>query len=159
VNAGWREDALSEIRHPDRSEDLVKLVMLAYDLANRSATDAMVDNDPAWKDINDAWMRLPPAAQAWTLMVLPRSKLVPMATLLEAARSSTEEMVRMSYLLRWVDTPDDVTLAAAIRSGGRLATAAESVKALLQSKALDAADVNQSLEDAGVFGTGSSTPR
>ena len=58
-----------------------------------------------------------------------------------------------------VVAPDDVTLAAAIRSGGRLATAAESVKALLQSKALDAADVNQSLEDAGVFGTGSSTPR
>ena len=159
VNAGWREDVLSEIRHPDRSEDLVKLVMLAYDLANRSTTDAAVDNDPAWKDINDAWMRLPPAAQAWTLMVLPRSKLVPMATLLEAARSSTDESVRMSYLLRWVDTPDDVTLAAAIRSGGRLATTAESVKALLQSKALDAADVNQSLEDAGVFGTGSSTPR
>lgn len=159
VSPGWREDALSEIRHPDRSDDLVKFVLLTYDLTSRSLVDANVDTDPAWKDINDAWLRMSPVAQAWTLMVLPRGKPVPMGPLLEAARNSTDESVRMSYLLRWVDTPDDVTLAAAIRSGGRLATVAESVKALLQSKARDAADVNQSLEDAGVFGGGSSAQR
>ena len=45
VNPGWREDAVSEIRHVDRTDDLVKLVMLAYDLANRAATDASVDSD------------------------------------------------------------------------------------------------------------------
>lgn len=156
---GWREDVVSEIRHADHPEDLVKLVMLAYDLTNRSAADPSVDSDPAWKDINDAWMRLSPTAQAWTLMVLPHAKPVPMAPLLAAARSSTDDAVRTSFLLRWVETPEDVALAAAIRSGGRLATTAEAVKALLQSKARDAADVNQSLEDAGVFGAGSASQR
>ncbi|NBQ89616.1 MAG: hypothetical protein EBU07_19560, partial [Betaproteobacteria bacterium] len=128
----------------------------AYDLAGRAATDPSVDSDPAWKEINDAWMRFSPMAQAWTLMVLPNSRPVPMAPLLAAARGATDDAVRMSFLLRWVETPDDVAVAAAIRSGGRLATAAEAVRALLQSKARDAADVNQSPDDAGIFGASSS---
>jgi len=152
VNAGWREDALSEIRHPDNMGDTLKLVMLAYDLVAQAQKNSTAPPDAAWNEITEAWKKLSAPAQAWTLMVLPKSKLDLIAPLLEAAKASTDSMVRMSYLLRWVESPDDVMLAAAVRSGGRLASVAEGVKALLQSRARDAADVNQQTGGGGVMG-------
>ena len=152
IGPGWCEDALSEIRHPDSSSDMVKLVMYAYHLSREGFASGKTDMDPAWSEICEAWTRLPAAAQAWTLMVLPKSNLTALEPMLEAARVSKDPMVRISYLLRWVESPDDVMLVAAARGDGRLAITAAGVKARLVGRARDAAAVNQGLEDAGVFG-------
>jgi hypothetical protein len=151
VDAAWREDALGEIRQPDRPEDLMKMVLLAYDLVARAAKGE-ADLEPSWKVVTDAWVVLPPPAQAWALMVLPKSRLEPLAPILEAAKVATDERVRLSYLLRWVESPDDVQLAAAERLGGRVASVAAGVRGLLQAKARDQADVTQELGGGNVFG-------
>jgi hypothetical protein len=151
VDAAWREDALGEIRQPDRPEDLMKMVLLAYDLVARAAKGE-ADLEPSWKVVTDAWVVLPPPAQAWALMVLPKSRLEPLAPILEAAKVATDERVRLSYLLRWVESPDDVQLAAAERLGGRVASVAAGVRGLLQAKARDQADVTQELGGGSVFG-------
>ncbi len=159
VNAGWREDALGEIREPDQPKDLPKLVMLAYDLAGRAEAGEK-DLESSWAAVNEAWKKLPPVSQAWALMALPRGRAVELAPLLEAARLSTDERVRLSYLLGWVESPDDTQLAAATRTGGRLGRAADGVRAMLQAIARDAADVNQRSDDLGVLrGAGSEAPK
>ena len=159
VNPAWREDALGEIRQPDRPEDLMKMVLLAYDLVARAAKGE-TDLEPSWKAIADAWSAMPPAAQAWALMVLPKGRLEPLAPILEAAKVSSDERVRMSYLLRWVTSPDDVQLDAAERLGGRVATVAAGVRGLLRAQARDQADVSQDLGGGSVFGgDGSSESR
>ena len=155
VDAAWREDAVSEIRQPDRPEDLMKMVLLAYDLVARAAKGE-ADLEPSWKAVTDAWAALPPAAQAWALMVLPKGRLEPLAPILEAAKVATDERVRMSYLLRWVESPDDVQLAAAERLGGRIASVSAGVQGLLRAKARDQADVSQELGGGSVF-TGESS--
>jgi tetratricopeptide (TPR) repeat protein len=156
VDAAWREDALGEIRQIDRPEDLMKMVLLAYDLVARAAKGE-ADLEPSWKVVTDAWVALPPVAQAWTLMVLPKGRLEPMAPILDAAKVSTDERVRMSYLLRWVESPDDVQLTAAERLGGRIASVSAGVRGLLRAKARDQADVSQELGGGSVF-SGDSSP-
>ena len=161
VNAGWREDTLGEIREPDQPQDMLKLVMLACDLAARGQAGEK-DLDAGWTAVNASWKKLPPLAQAWALMSLPRARADAIGPILEAAKASSDERLRMSYLLAWVESPEDVALAAAARSGGRLAVVAEGVRATLQAVARDAADVNQRSDDLGVLrGTGSdsSAPR
>ena len=157
VDAAWREDALGEIRQPDRPEDLMKFALLAFDLASRAAKGE-TGLEPSWKALNDAWLLLPPSAQAWALMVLPKTRPDAMAPILEAAKVSTDERVRVSYLLHWVDSPDDVQIAAAERSGGRMAKIAAGVRGLLRAKARDAADVNQDLGGGSAFGSDAASP-
>jgi tetratricopeptide (TPR) repeat protein len=151
VDAAWREDTLGEIREPDRPEDLMKLVLLAYDLVARAAKNEP-DLEPSWKALCESWSKLPASAQAWSLMVLPKGRLEPIGPILEAAKVSTDERVRTSYLLRWVESPDDVQIDAAERLGGRVARVAKGVRGLLRAKAQDQADVNQELGGGSAFG-------
>jgi tetratricopeptide (TPR) repeat protein len=156
IDAAWREDALGEIRQPDRPEDLKKVVLLGFDLASRAAKGEK-DLESSWKALNDAWTLLPPSGQAWALMMLPKTRPDAIMPILEAAKVSTDERVRVSYLLHWVDSPDDVQIAAAERMGGRLAKIAAGVRGLLRAKARDAADVNQELGGGSAFGSDSTT--
>ncbi len=134
----------------------MKMVLLAYDLVARAAKGE-ADLESSWKVVTDAWTRLPPVAQAWTLMVLPKGRLEPLAPILEAAKVATDERVRISYLLRWVESPDDVQLAAAERLGGRVGGVSAGVRGLLRAKARDQADVSQELGGGSVFSGESSS--
>ncbi|MBU6210222.1 MAG: hypothetical protein KGR22_09965, partial [Planctomycetes bacterium] len=171
VTPGWREDAIGELRNPDLPGDVVKLVQLAHDLARSSA--ALSGNDGAaagapdaaaieagWAAVNASWKKLPPLAQAWTLMVLPNgdSQLGTLGPILEEAKVSRSEPVRLSYLLRWVKSPDDTQFEAASRAGGRLAVVASGVKAMRRAITIDEADAAQGADEVGVLGGGSDSP-
>ena len=157
ITPGWREDAIGEIRNPDKPEDLVKLVLMAYDLVRRKDSgDA--DLESGWTAVCEAWTKLPPAGQAWALMTLPSPKEPPIGLrpVIEAAKVSTDALVRVSYLLRWVQSPDDVQFAAAERQGGRLATVAMGMRAMRRSQVEDQADASQG-DEVGVLGGGGSS--
>lgn len=188
ITPSWREDAIGEIRNPDRAEDVVKLVQLAHALAkqgaqadanekvksaddaNDTAAEASTDkvaDDPAaererirqgWAAVQEGWKKLPPLAQAWALMALPSgdSLAADLAPILEVAKVSRSEPVRISYLIRWVTSPDDTQFEAASRQGGRIGVVSSGSQALRRAITLDAADSNQDSDDVGVLGGGGS---
>ncbi|MCE9619898.1 MAG: hypothetical protein K8R92_08310 [Planctomycetes bacterium] len=153
-NATWREEALGSIHNCDKVEDLVTLVLFAWDLASRSAEKgAEAEVKEGWQEVVAAWKKLPAAAQAWTLMVLPREPLDMTEPIAKAAKESQDFRVQMSAVLRWVDSENDAILATVARSGNeQLIAAASSVRSLIDSRVREASKINQSLEEAGVLG-------
>ena len=165
VTPGWREDAIGELRNPDLPADLVKLVQFAHDLSRAQNTGTKGEAEPksedeskrieaGWAVVNDAWRKLPPLAQAWALMVLPNGEgqFVSLGPILEEAKVSKSESVRLSYLLRWVKSQEDPQFEAAARSGGRVAAVASGVKAMRRAITADEADTTQGAGDIGVLG-------
>ena len=198
VTKGWIEDSISEITHPDHPEDVARLVSLAMALdqvaepeSTSGTTEAgekdrnrfMVKLDPAeiergWAAVNAGWGRLAPSAQAWALMVLPATRLAALKPMLEQARASTDPAIRTSLMLRWIESPADSLLDAAIadaaqkssvasttadgkeaqdrqaasRQARSLALRAQAVRALLESKARSASELQQLGDAPSVLG-------
>lgn len=153
-NAAWRDEALGSIHHCDKPNDLAILVLLAFDLAGRSGDTASASEvKEGWAEVAEAWKSLPPAAQAWTLMVLPKEPIVMTDPIMKAAKQSQDVRVQMSALLRWVDTEEDPFLNAIERGGNQqLITVASSVRARIANRLLREAKVVESTEEFGIFG-------
>ena len=150
----WREEALGSIRQCDKPDDLTTLVLFAFDLASRSKdSGAEEEVKEGWTEVVAAWKRLPPAAQAWTLMVLPKEPLDMTAPIAKAAKESQDARVQMSALLRWVDSENDEFLNTISRGSNEpLITVAASVRSWIEGKVRQAAKSNQSLDEAGILG-------
>jgi hypothetical protein len=150
----WREEALGSIRQCDKPDDLTTLVLFAFDLASRSKESGAEDEvKEGWTEVVAAWKRLPPAAQAWTLMVLPKEPLDMTAPIAKAAKESQDVRVQMSALLRWVDSENDEFLSTIMRGSNEpLITVATSVGSWIEGKVRQAAKSNQSLDEAGILG-------
>lgn len=146
VDRGWVEDATSEVAHPDAPEEIGKLASLALALDQvaepedlKSAPEGgestrrafLVRLDPAeiergWAAIRAGYTRLPPASQAWLLMVLPSSRLAALKPLIEEARASTDPLVRTSLMLRWIESPEDPLIGEMIDAASPATEAAKS---------------------------------
>ncbi len=153
-NNAWREEALGAIRHCDKPEDLVTFVLFAFDLASRKDDKAAeADVKAGWQELTQIWMEMPPAAQAWTLMVMPREPLDMTEPIAKAAKESKDFRVQMSAVLRWIDSEHDPLLDVVDRGGnGQLTAVAASIRSLINTRVREAATINQSLEEAGVLG-------
>lgn len=158
-NQEWREEALGAIRHCDKSDDLVTLVLFAFDLSSRSSeAGAEAEVREGWTELTEAWKRLSPAAQAWTLMVLPQEPLDMTEKIAEAAKESQDRRVQMSAILRWTSSENDGLLSTLVRgSDEQLITVASSVRSLIVSRVRDASQFDQSLDEAKVLGGASKT--
>ena len=150
----WREDALGKIRYCDTKDDLVTLVLFAFDLATRSlenGTEAEVKE--GWTELTEAWKRLPPAAQAWTLMVLPREPLNMTEAITKAAKESQNRLVQMSATLRWTDSDTDPLLNTITRgTDQQLIAVAASMRSLIVTRINDISQFSQSIDEAKVLG-------
>ena len=153
-NQEWREEALGVIRHCDRPDDLVTLVLFAFDLASRSSEQgAETEVREGWAEVTEAWKRLSPAAQAWTLMVLPLEPLEMTEKIANAAKESQDRRVQLSAILRWTESENDALLSTLVRgSEEQLIAVASSVRSLIVSRVRDASRVDQSNEEATVLG-------
>jgi len=153
-NQEWREEALGTIRHCDRPDDLVTLVLFAFDLASRSSEKgAEKEVREGWAEVTEAWKRLSPAAQAWTLMVLPMEPLEMTEKIASAAKESQDRRVQLSAILRWTDSENDALLSTLVRgSDEQLIAVASSVRSLIASRVRDASQVDQLNEEAKVLG-------
>lgn len=153
-NQEWREEALGVIRHCDRPDDLVTLVLFAFDLASRSSEQgAEMEVREGWAEVTEAWKRLSPAAQAWTLMVLPMEPLEMTEKIASAAKESQDRRVQLSAILRWTDSENDALLSTLVRgSDEQLIAVASSVRSLIVSRVRDASQVDQLNEEATVLG-------
>ena len=153
-NQEWREEALGVIRHCDKPDDLVTLVLFAFDLASRSSEQgAETEVREGWAEVTEAWKRLSPAAQAWTLMVLPMEPLEMTEKIASAAKESQDRRVQLSAILRWTDSENDALLSTLARgSDEQLIAVASSVRSLIVSRVRDASQVDQLNEEATVLG-------
>ena len=153
-NQEWREEALGVIRHCDKPDDLVTLVLFAFDLASRSSEQgAEKEVREGWAEVTEAWKRLSPAAQAWTLMVLPMEPLEMTEKITSAAKESQDRRVQLSAILRWTDSENDALLSTLARgSDEQLIAVASSVRSLIVSRVRDASQVDQLNEEATVLG-------
>jgi len=153
-NQEWREEALGAIRHCDRPDDLVTLVLFAFDLASRSSEPgAETEVREGWAEVTEAWKRLSPAAQAWTLMVLPMEPLAMTEKIASAAKESQDRRVQLSAILRWTESENDALLSTLVRgSDEQLIAIASSVRSLIASRVRDASRVDQLNEEAKVLG-------
>ena len=153
-NQEWREEALGVIRHCDRPDDLVTLVLFAFDLASRSSEKgAEKEVREGWAEVTEAWKRLSPAAQAWTLMVLPMEPLEMTEKIASAAKESQDRRVQLSAILRWTESENDALLSTLVRgSDEQLIAVASSVRSLIASRVRDASQVDQLNEEAKVLG-------
>jgi len=153
-NAAWRDEALGSIHHCDKPDDLATLVLLAFDLASRSTdTASQAEVKEGWAEVTEAWKSLPPAAQAWTLMVLPKEPIAMTDPIMKAAKESQDMRVQLSALLRWVDAEDDPFLNVIARGGNQqLISIASGVRARITNRLLRDAKVIQSTEEFGIFG-------
>ena len=153
-NQEWREEALGVIRHCDKPDDLVTLVLFAFDLASRSSEQgAEKEVREGWAEVTEAWKRLSPAAQAWTLMVLPMEPLEMTEKIASAAKESQDRRVQLSAILRWTDSENDALLSTLARgSDEQLIAVASSVRSLIVSRVRDASQVDQLNEEATVLG-------
>ena len=153
-NQEWREEALGVIRHCDRPDDLVTLVLFAFDLASRSSEQgAETEVREGWAEVTEAWKRLSPAAQAWTLMVLPMEPLEMTEKITSAAKESQDRRVQLSAILRWTDSENDALVSTLARgSDEQLIAVASSVRSLIVSRVRDASQVDQLNEEATVLG-------
>lgn len=150
----WREDALGKIRHCETKEDLVTLVLFAFDLATRSTeSGAEEEVKEGWTELTEAWKRLPPAAQAWTLMVLPREPFNMTEPITKAAKESQNRLIQMSAILRWTDSDTDPLLNTITRgTDQQLIAVAASMRSLIATRLHDIAQYNQSIDEAKVLG-------
>ena len=153
-NQEWREEALGVIRHCDKPDDLVTLVLFAFDLASRSSEQgAEKEVREGWAEVTEAWKRLSPAAQAWTLMVLPMEPLEMTEKIASAAKESQDRRVQLSAILRWTESENDALLSTLARgSDEQLIAVASSVRSLIVSRVRDASQVDQLNEEATVLG-------
>ena len=153
-NQEWREEALGVIRHCDKPDDLVTLVLFAFDLASRSSEQgAEKEVREGWAEVTEAWKRLSPAAQAWTLMVLPMEPLEMTEKIASAAKESQDRRVQLSAILRWTESENDALLSTLVRgSDEQLIAVASSVRSLIVSRVRDASQVDQLNEEATVLG-------
>lgn len=153
-NQEWREEALGVIRHCDKPDDLVTLVLFAFDLASRSSEQgAETEVREGWAEVTEAWKRLSPAAQAWTLMVLPMEPLEMTEKIASAAKESQDRRVQLSAILRWTESENDALLSTLVRgSDEQLIAVASSVRSLIVSRVRDASQVDQLNEEATVLG-------
>lgn len=153
-NTAWREEALGNIRHCDKPEDLVTLVLFAFDLASRRGESGAAEEvKEGWAEVERSWSGLSPAAQAWALMVLPREPLDMTEPIAKKAKESQDVRVQMSTLLRWVDSENDEFLNTIARGGNQqLITVADSVRSWIEGKVREASKLNESLEEAGILG-------
>lgn len=155
----WREEALGTIQHCDKSDDLVTLVLFAFDLAQQSSiSGAEAEVKEGWAQVTAAWKRLPPAAQAWTLMVMPHEPLDMTQEISKTAKESQDPRVQMSAILRWIQSENDPFLSTIERgTNEQLIAAAASVRSLIMSRLHDASQFDRSNEEAAVLG-GTSNP-
>jgi tetratricopeptide (TPR) repeat protein len=134
-----------------------------------------------WGSVNAGWARLSPAAQAWALMVLPTTRLAALKPMLDQAKASTDTAVRTSLILRWIESPQDPLLESMIAGGTDMARAdaatvqdpgskevqtkqaaerqarslslrAQAVRALLESRARAASELEQIGDSPAVLG-------
>ena len=106
-----------------------------------------------WAEVAKAWKQLPAAAQAWTLMVLPKEPASMISPIVKAAKESQDVRVQTSALLRWVDSEDDPLLSALERGGNpQLITIASSIRAKIADQLRGAAQLNESKDEFGVLG-------
>ncbi len=150
----WRDEVIGNFRQCDKLEDLTALVLFAFDLASRqNEAGAQEEVKEGWLEVHAAWKRLPPVAQAWTLMVLPREPLDMLEPIVKAAKESQDARVQLSALLRWVDSDTDEFLKVIDRSGNeQLISVAASVRSWIEGRVRQAIKANQSLEEAGILG-------
>ena len=153
-NAAWRDESLGSIFHCDKPDDLATLVLLAFDLASRSGDVSAQDEvKEGWAEVAKAWKQLPAAAQAWTLMVLPKEPASMISPIVKAAKESQDVRVQTSALLRWVDSEDDPFLSALERGGNQqLITIASSIRAKIADQLRGAAQLTESKDEFGVLG-------
>ena len=130
------------------------LVLFAFDLASRSSEQgAEKEVREGWAEVTEAWKRLSPAAQAWTLMVLPMEPLEMTEKIASAAKESQDRRVQLSAILRWTDSENDALLSTLVRgSDEQLIAVASSVRSLIVSRVRDASQVDQLNEEATVLG-------
>ncbi len=117
----WIRSALDRGGSARSVEDLIEYVAVIGAAAQASTRKDVLPPgrtalfEEAWKTLPQTLASLDPLTQAWLLVVLP-DNIPPMEPALSVARSSTEPIVRLSYLIRRAAASTDPALDAAIRS-------------------------------------------
>jgi len=114
LNEASLEDLIGDVTEPDSWADVKSMALLAHALTSVvSGRDARIDSLAAEgaRVLAEAFVKLPPEAQAWVLTAIP-TEGDPTEALRQHARATDQRLVQIAFLFDQVSDPADPVFAA-----------------------------------------------